>query len=157
MNLPLFNESTGFTILIVYGLVAFALTYWYSRGYADNKTSFLVARRELGTFQGSLSVAAAWLWAPGLFISTQQAYVNGLVGHFWFCLGNFLTLGLFAYFAHRLREQFPEGFTFSGFIKEKFSHFKDWDFKKARHLLERAGFGGTPNDIENKILASKLA
>ena len=25
---------------------------------------------------------------------------------------------------------------------------KDWDFKKARHLLERAGFGGTPNDIE---------
>ncbi len=64
MNLPLFNESTGFTILLVYGLVAFALTYWYSRGYADNKTSFLVARRELGTFQGSLSVAAAWLWAP---------------------------------------------------------------------------------------------
>ncbi|SVE43844.1 uncharacterized protein METZ01_LOCUS496698, partial [marine metagenome] len=121
MNLPLFNESTGFTILLVYGLVAFALTYWYSRGYADNKTSFLVARRELGTFQGSLSVAAAWLWAPGLFISTQQAYVNGLVGHFWFCLGNFLTLGLFAYFAHRLREQFPNGFTFSGFIKEKFS------------------------------------
>ena len=121
MNLPLFSESTGFTILLVYGLVAFALTYWYSRGYADNKTSFLVARRELGTFQGSLSVAAAWLWAPGLFISTQQAYVNGLVGHFWFCLGNFLTLGFFAYFAHRLREQFPEGFTFSGFIKEKFS------------------------------------
>jgi Na+/proline symporter len=121
MNLPLFNESTGFTILLVYGLVAFALTYWYSRGYADNKTSFLVARRELGTFQGSLSVAAAWLWAPGLFISTQQAYVNGLVGHFWFCLGNFLTLGFFAYFAHKLRSQFPEGFTFSGFIKEKFS------------------------------------
>ena len=121
MNLPLFNQSTGFSILAIYGLVAFALTYWYSRGYADNKTSFLVARRELGTFQGSLSVAAAWLWAPGLFISTQQAYVNGLVGHFWFCLGNFLTLGLFAYFAHRLREQFPEGFTFSGFIKEKFS------------------------------------
>ena len=121
MNLPLFNQSTGFTILAIYGLIAFALTYWYSRGYDDTKTSFLVARRELGTFQGSLSIAAAWLWAPGLFISTQQAYVNGLVGHFWFCVGNFLTLGLFAYFAHRLREQFPNGFTFSGFIKEKFS------------------------------------
>ena len=36
-------------------------------------------------------------------------------------MGNFLTLGLFAYFAHRLRSQFSEGFTFSGFIKEKFS------------------------------------
>ena len=121
MNLPLFGQSTGYTLLLVYGLVAFALTYWYSRGYDNNKTSFLVARRELNTFQGSMSVAAAWLWAPGLFISTQQAYVNGLVGHFWFCLGNFLTLGFFAYFAHRLRQQFPEGFTFSGFIKEKFS------------------------------------
>ena len=121
MNLPLFDQSTGYTLLLVYGLVAFALTYWYSRGYDNNKTSFLVARRELNTFQGSMSVAAAWLWAPGLFISTQQAYVNGLVGHFWFCLGNFLTLGFFAYFAHRLRQQFPDGFTFSGFIKEKFS------------------------------------
>ena len=110
MNLPLFDQSTGYTLLLVYGLVAFALTYWYSRGYDNNKTSFLVARRELNTFQGSMSVAAAWLWAPGLFISTQQAYVNGLVGHFWFCLGNFLTLGFFAYFAHRLRQQFPDGF-----------------------------------------------
>ena len=61
--------------------------YYFSRGYNDNKTSFLVARRELNTFQGSMSVAAAWLWAPGLFISAQQAYVNGLVGLFWFCLG----------------------------------------------------------------------
>jgi len=77
---PLFSSETGVGILVVYGLFAFAMTYWYSRGYDENKTSFLVARRELNTFQGSLSVAAAWLWAPGLFISTQQAYVNGLVG-----------------------------------------------------------------------------
>ena len=75
---PLFSPGTGVGILVVYGLFAFAMTYWYSRGYNDSKTSFLVARRELNTFQGSLSVAAAWLWAPGLFISTQQAYVNGL-------------------------------------------------------------------------------
>jgi len=121
MNLPLFTMDTGVYILLVYGIIAFGLTYWYSRGYNDTKTSFLVARRELNTFQGSLSVAAAWLWAPGLFISVQQAYTNGLVGHFWFSLGNFLTLAFFGYFAWRLREQFPEGFTFSGFIKERFS------------------------------------
>ena len=121
MNLPLFGMDTGALILLVYGIIAFGLTYWYSRGYNDTKTSFLVARRELNTFQGSLSVAAAWLWAPGLFISVQQAYVNGLVGHFWFSFGNFLTLAFFGYFAYRLRQQFPEGFTFSGFIQEKFS------------------------------------
>ena len=105
---PLFAPSTGISILLVYGLFAFAMTYYFSRGYNDNKTSFLVARRELGTFQGSLSVAAAWLWAPGLFISAQQAYVNGLVGLFWFCMGNFLTLGAFAYFAKKIRTNEPE-------------------------------------------------
>ena len=95
------DSSIGLIVLLIYGLFAFAMTYWYSRGYNDNKTSFLVARRELNTFQGSLSISAAWLWAPGLFISAQQAYVNGLAGLFWFCIGNFLTLGAFAYFAKR--------------------------------------------------------
>ena len=119
--MELFDESTGILVLLVYGIFAYAMTYWYSKGYDDTKESFLVARRELNTFQGSLSVTAAWLWAPGLFISAQQAYVNGLVGLFWFCLGNFLTLGAFAYFARRIRQWAPEGFTFSGYLKEKFS------------------------------------
>ena len=119
--MELFNESTGIAVLLVYGIFAFIMTYWYSKGYDDTKESFLVARRELNTFQGSLSVAAAWLWAPGLFISAQQAYVNGLVGLFWFCLGNFLTLGAFAYFARKIRQWKPDGFTFSGYLKEKFS------------------------------------
>ena len=117
----LFTESTGLMVLLIYGIFAFAMTYWYSKGYNDTKESFLVARRELNTFQGSLSVTAAWLWAPGLFISAQQAYVNGLVGLFWFCLGNFLTLGAFAYFAKKIRQWAPDGFTFSGYLKEKFS------------------------------------
>ena len=117
----LFSSITGLGVLAVYGLFAFLMTYWFSKGYDNNKESFLVARRELNTFQGSLSVAAAWLWAPGLFISAQQAYVNGLVGLFWFCLGNFFTLGAFAYFAKRIRKLKPDGFTFSGYLKEKFS------------------------------------
>ena len=115
------DSSSGFLVLMIYGLVAFGLTFWYSRGYGEDKTSFLVARRELNTVQGSFSIAAAWLWAPGLFISAQQAYVNGLAGLFWFCLGNFLTLGAFAYFAKLLREREPDGFTFSGYLKHKFS------------------------------------
>ena len=119
--MELFDESTGIAVLLVYGIFAYAMTYWYSKGDDDTKESFLVARRELNTFQVSLSVSAAWLWAPGLFISAQQAYVNGLVGLFWFCLGNFLTLGAFAYFAKRIRKLKPDGFTFSGYLKEKFS------------------------------------
>ena len=118
---PMFDPFVGLGILLVYGGFAYFMTQMFSRGYDDNKTSFLLARRELNTFQGSLSVAAAWLWAPGLFISAQQAYVNGLVGLFWFCLGNFLTLGAFAYFAKRIRDDKPDGFTFSSYLKDKFS------------------------------------
>lgn len=137
---PLFEPSTGLIILLVYGLFAFAMTYWYSKGYASDKISFLVARRELGTFQGSLSVAAAWLWAPGLFISTQQAYVNGLVGLFWFCLGNFLTLGAFAYFAKLIRNREPNGFTFSGYLKDRMSPRVQWLFVTEMIILAVCAF-----------------
>jgi urea-proton symporter len=137
---PLFSSYTGVAILLVYGLFAFAMTYWYSKGYASDKTSFLVARRELGTFQGSLSVAAAWLWAPGLFISTQQAYVNGLVGLFWFCLGNFLTLGAFAYFAKLIRDREPNGFTFSGYLRTRMSPRVQWLFVVEMLILAVCAF-----------------
>lgn len=137
---PLFEPSTGISILGIYGVFALVMTYYYSRGYDDNKTSFLVARRELNTFQGSLSVAAAWLWAPGLFISSQQAYVNGLVGLFWFCLGNFLTLGAFAYFAKKIREEAPEGFTFSGYLRERFSPRLQWLFVVEMMILATCAF-----------------
>lgn len=137
---PLFSPSTGFLILLVYGLFAFAMTYWYSRGYNSDKTSFLVARRELGTFQGSLSIAAAWLWAPGLFISTQQAYVNGLVGLFWFCLGNFLTLMAFAYFAKLIRNREPNGFTFSGYLRNRMSPRVQWLFVTEMIILATCAF-----------------
>jgi urea-proton symporter len=120
-TLPLFSQTTGLILLIAYGGFAFGITYWFSRGYNDTKTSFLVARRELNTFEGSLSIAAAWLWAPALFLSSQQAYVNGFVGLFWFCIGNIVTLVVFAFFAGRLRRWAPEGFTFSGYVRERFS------------------------------------
>ena len=137
---PLFSPSTGIGILTVYGVFALVMTYWYSRGYDDTKTSFLVARRELNTFQGSLSVAAAWLWAPGLFISAQQAYVNGLVGLFWFCLGNFLTLGAFAYFAKKIRKESPKGFTFSGYLRDRFSPRLQWLFVVEMMILATCAF-----------------
>ena len=118
---PLFTAETGSAILAAYAMLALFLTYWYANGYSTNKESYLVARRGLGTAQGALSVGAAWVWAPGMFISAQQAYQNGLVGLFWFTIGNFLTLFLFGYFAKILRENKPDGFTIAGYFRERFS------------------------------------
>jgi len=117
---PLFTPDTGITVLAVYAAIVFGLTWVFASGYAWNKESFFVARREVSTLQGAMSTGAAWMWAPGMFISAQQAYMNGLVGLFWFCIGNFLSLILFSWFANRLRDRKPDGFTISGYLREKF-------------------------------------
>jgi urea-proton symporter len=140
MDFQLFDPSIGFLILTTYGLFALAMTYWFSRGYSSTKDGFLVARRELNTFQGSLSIAAAWLWAPGLFLSAQQAYVNGLAGLFWFTIGNFLTLIAFAYFAKLIRSREPNGFTFSSYLKDRFGSKVQWLFVTEMMILAVCAF-----------------
>ena len=45
------SSGLGLSVLAIYGLFAFAMTYYFSRGYDKNKTSFLVANRELNTYQ----------------------------------------------------------------------------------------------------------
>lgn len=117
---PLFTPSTGGIVLATYAIIVFGLTWIFASGYATSKEGFFVARRELGPIQGAMSTGAAWMWAPGMFISAQQAYMNGLVGLFWFCIGNFLSLILFSWFAKRIRDKKPDGFTVSGYLKERF-------------------------------------
>lgn len=117
---PLFAPSTGGLVLATYAAIVFGLTWYFASGYANSKEGYFVARRELSPIQGAMSTGAAWMWAPGMFISAQQAYQNGLVGLFWFCIGNFLSLIFFSWFAKRLRDKKPDGFTISGYLKEKF-------------------------------------
>ena len=97
---PLFSPETGIAILAAYAAVVFALTWWFASGYATSKEGFLVARRELNPIQGAMSTGAAWMWAPGMFISAQQAYQNGVVGLFWFTIGNFLSLIVSVSYTH---------------------------------------------------------
>lgn len=117
----MFDSSVGWIILAIYAVIVLSLTVKFVQGYATDKTSFLLARRELGTLSGALSIAAVWTWAPAMFISAQMAYQNGLAGLFWFTIGNCLTLIIFAWFARRLRQNQPTGFTLSGYVREKFS------------------------------------
>jgi Na+/proline symporter len=119
---PLFSGTTGWLLVGLYAAVVFALTSWFVKGYSDNKTSFLVARREIGGLAGAMSIAASWAWAPALFISAQMAYLNGIAGLFWFTIGNFLTLIIFGSFVHKIRASQPEGFTLTGYIRQKFSN-----------------------------------
>ena len=112
-----FDPIVGYGLFALYAMVVWQLVNVFAKGYTNNAESFLLARRELNFASGAISIAAAWLWAPGLFVSAYQGYMNGLDGVFWFCLGNFLTLPFFAYFADKLRREHPGGFTMSETIR----------------------------------------
>lgn len=121
MNEPLFSVLNGWSLLGVYALVMMALVPFISSGLVRNKAEFLVAGRRLGSWASAFSIAATWIWAPALFIAAQKAYTQGFAGVFWFTVPNVLCLVLFGYFAQSLRKRFPDGYTLSGFIRERYS------------------------------------
>lgn len=85
------------------------------------KEQFLLANRELKFSESSFSIAASWVWAPSLFISSFQAYSYGWVGLFWFCVPNFFCLILFALLVNKIVDRFPNGYSLSEFMGETYS------------------------------------
>ncbi|CAB5221248.1 PutP Na+/proline symporter [uncultured Caudovirales phage] len=117
---PLFSQSTGLVMIALYAAFVFALTSWFAKGYGVGKEAFLVANRNVGFWQGSMSVGASWIWAPGLFVAAQQGFNNGIAGVFWFSIGNFFALILFSFAIFRLRASYGEGFTLSKWFRSKY-------------------------------------
>lgn len=113
----------GLIVLTVYAALMIGATLIFTRK-AKSAESFHVADRNIGTFVGTMSIAATWIWAPALFVSAQQAYVNGIQGLFWFLVPNVLCLILFIPFAKRMRGQYPYGITLTGFMTERYGSTK---------------------------------
>lgn len=120
-TIQLFSSLQGILILLGFALPLSAIVYATTRGQAFTKLRFLLANREIGWIIGAMSTAAAWIWAPALFISAEKAYTQGWVGVFWFVVPNMLCLIVFAFFAWKLRSLFPEGFTLSGYMRQRYS------------------------------------
>ncbi|MFT4304697.1 MAG: sodium:solute symporter family transporter [Candidatus Woesearchaeota archaeon] len=114
-------QSGGIWILISYAIIVILISLLISRKFSHTKEGFLVAFRNISKSSAAWSIAATWIWAPALFIAAQKAYTEGLIGLFWFVVPNVLCLIIFAYFARKLRDLIPKGFTLSGYIREKFS------------------------------------
>lgn len=106
---------------ILFSGVSWLLAWVFARRFRGSKAGLLVANRGLGSWEAALSVAASWIWAPSLFVSGQKAYQEGVIGLFWFVAPNVLCLILFAFFAGKVRREFPQGFTLSQYIREKTS------------------------------------
>lgn len=88
----------------------------------NTKEEFLVAGRSASWIMTAFSMAATWVWAPSMFTAAEKAYTQGLAGVFWFVVPNVLTLVLFAFFAKKMRDLRPNGWTFSDYIRVKYSN-----------------------------------
>jgi Na+/proline symporter len=121
MEQPPFTPETGLLLLAAYAFAAFALGWLASAGREATKAEFLVASRNLGTWSSAFSIAATWIWAPALFIAAEEAYTRGFVGLFWFTVPNVACLIIFGFFAERMRERLPEGYTLSHYVRQRFS------------------------------------
>lgn len=112
--------TSGLLLIAGYFAVMLILVA-FIRGGAFSKSSYLVADRKIGGVMAAFSIAATWVWAPSMFVAAEKAYLQGFAGVFWFVVPNVLTLVLFGFFATWMRKKKPDGWTFSAYIREKFS------------------------------------
>ena len=110
-------------LILGYFAAMLAVVLAMRKGYGSkyDKYEYFVAKRRAPWLLTAFSMAATWVWAPSLFTASEMAYTKGFAGVFWFVVPNVLTLMLFAIFARNFRKKWPYGWTFSDYIREKYS------------------------------------
>ena len=118
------NVLTQFEGMMLIGIFFLAMVtiIFMLRKREQTKAEFLVANRTAPWLLTAFSMAATWVWAPSMFTAAEKAYTQGFAGVFWFVVPNVLTFILFAFFANKMRKLRPEGWTFSDYIREKYSN-----------------------------------
>ncbi len=111
--------SLGLVILLAFGLAMILITWFFTRHKDLSTEDFILAGRKVPWWRGAASIAASWIWAPALFVSSQMAYQLGLPGIFWFVFPNIIAVAIFIYLAPRIRERFPKGHTFPEYISKR--------------------------------------
>lgn len=111
--------------VIWYGIITCVIIFIRERGQKSTLDRFLVAERQIGGILGSMSIAASWIWAPAIFISSQTGYRWGFSGLLWFCLPNMLALFLFAPLAAKIRKTLPAGYSLIELLGRGEKSFRD--------------------------------
>lgn len=119
--MEILTKFEGMMLIGIYFLAMVAIILML-RKREQTKEEFLVANRSAPWLLTAFSMAATWVWAPSMFTAAEKAYTQGFAGVFWFVVPNVLTLILFAFFANKMRKLRPEGWTFSDYIREKYSN-----------------------------------
>jgi Na+/proline symporter len=117
--MPFLDFSTSILVLIFFSISMILVTWFFTRHKGLTNEYFLVSNRNIHWLIGAGSLAASWIWAPALFVSSQQAYQLGLPGIFWFVFPNVIAVAIYFWLAPRIREKFPQGHTLPEYIGEK--------------------------------------
>ena len=139
------SSLEGWALIATY-FVAMMMLVVFLRKHKKTKEEFLVANRSMPRLLTAFSMAATWVWAPSMFVASEKAYTQGLAGVFWFVVPNVLTLILFAFFANKMRKLRPDGWTFSDYIREKYS-------KRCHNLYLIESFGLQTMSFAVQLLA----
>ena len=139
------SSLEGWALIATY-FVAMMMLVVFLRKHKKTKEEFLVANRSMPWLLTAFSMAATWVWAPSMFVASEKAYTQGLAGVFWFVVPNVLTLILFAFFANKMRKLRPAGWTFSDYIREKYS-------KRCHNLYLIESFGLQTMSFAVQLLA----
>lgn len=115
-----FTKTEGLVIIAAYAAFVALLTFVsYRRN--RSKTWFLLANRQITGRQGPLTIAATWIWAPALFVSAQLLYEGGWTKAIYWLVPNCACLAVFAWFAWKIRSRYPDGFTLSDSMRQRYS------------------------------------
>lgn len=104
-------------ILAAFSVCMLLITAIFEQKKKKTKDSFLVANRKINGLFAAFSIAASWIWAPALLVSTQTGFQYGLSGLLWFVIPNCLSLIFFAYFARIVRQKAPFGYSYINYLK----------------------------------------
>lgn len=111
--------------IFIASLVAFvaimALSSWrIEPRFRTSKVGYLLSDRDVSTFQLSMSIAASWTYVFGLIMLGAMAFTKGTAGVFWFVVAPVTCMLILAAIGFYLLKKFPQGFTLSEFVRERF-------------------------------------
>lgn len=93
-----------------------------NRNVTQTIKNFLFANQSLPIIKSSLAISSHWFWAIAIFVGPAVAYNWGLIGLLWFAIPNGISCLIVGWLASRVRNNYPNGFSLTAYIKENFSN-----------------------------------
>lgn len=116
------DQAQGWAVILTFAVIMMTVMHFAFRSRAVNtRVGYLLGGGKMPWWFSGAAIAATWTWAIAVFVGAERAYLNGWVGLFWFAVPNILALILFSFGAKKVVHKYPNGFTLSGLMRERYS------------------------------------